>query len=77
MEHPTDTHTFAKNANVWGTVYNCVGVVKRHVFLGRDFDFPFVESFDFGIASLLLTHQGSLSESRGGRLVPPTIYPVT
>jgi hypothetical protein len=47
------------------------------VFLGRDFDFPFVESFDFGIASLLLTHQGSLSESRGGRLVPPTIYPVT
>jgi hypothetical protein len=62
-----------------GTLYNRVGVINRHVFLGRDLDFVsrFVGGFDLVLPLLVLTHQGSLSEFRGGRLVPPTIYPVT
>jgi hypothetical protein len=42
------------------------------------FDFPFVEGFVFGVAFVFCSFdQGSLLESRGGKLVPPTIYPVT
>jgi hypothetical protein len=71
--------THRKERHVWGTLYNRVGVVKRHVSRGRglNFDFPFVEGFDLVLPLLVLTDQGSLSESRGGRLVPPAIYPVT
>jgi hypothetical protein len=42
------------------------------------FDFPFVEGFGFGVAFVFCSFdQGSLLESCGGKLVPPTIYPVT
>ena len=49
---------------------------------GRIFLFPFVEGFGFGVAlgvafAFCSCDQGPLSESCGGSLVPPTIYPVT
>src|ERR1700690_179765 len=48
----------------------------------RFFLFPLVEGFGFGVAlgvafALCSCDQGPLSESCGGSLVPPTIYPVT
>jgi hypothetical protein len=71
-------HSFAKNANEWGTLYNRVGVVKRHVDRRKVWTFPFVEGFGvaLGVAFCSCDH-GPLSESCGGSLVPPTIYPVT
>src|SRR5271157_2012029 len=53
----------------WGTVYNRVGVVKRHFQRPQGFDFPFVEGFDFGVAfafAFCSCHQGPLTESCGG-----------
>jgi hypothetical protein len=48
------------------------------------FDFPLVEGFGvavavgFDVAVVFCSFdQGSLLESRGGKLVPPTIYPIT
>jgi hypothetical protein len=45
------------------------------------FDFPLVGAFDFVVAVAVAVvlcsfDQGSLLESRGGKLVPPTIYPI-
>jgi hypothetical protein len=42
------------------------------------FDFPFVEGFGVAVAVVFCSFdQGSLLESRGGYLVPPTIYSIT
>src|SRR5208283_2248710 len=64
---------------MWATLYNRVGVVKRHYDQRRFLSFPFVEDFAFVLAVAFVSrscHQGSLTESCGGSLVPPTIYPV-
>src|SRR5260370_28032679 len=53
--------------------------VARRLRSGRaasGFDFPFVEGFGVAFAFCSFD-QVSLSESCGGKLVPPTIYPVT
>ena len=46
-------HTFATCANVWGTLYNRVGVVKRHVDLRRVLTFLFVEGFGVALGVVL------------------------
>jgi hypothetical protein len=71
-----------QTGQTWGTLYNRVGIVKRHVDPRRVLTFLFVEGFGFGVAlgvafALCSCDQGPLSESCGGSLVPPTIYPVT
>jgi hypothetical protein len=76
------THCVAVLSEGWATLYNRVGVVKRHFDLPKVFLFPLVEGFGFGVAlgvafAFCSCDQGPLSESCGGRLVPPTIYPVT
>jgi hypothetical protein len=60
----------------WATLYNRVGVVKRHLDRLKVLCFPFVE-----ILVLLLvfcsSDQSSLFRITRWNLVPPTIYPVT
>src|SRR5208283_4795520 len=61
---------------MWATLYNRVGVVKRHYDQRRFLSFPFVEDFAFVLAVAFVSrscHQGSLTESCGGSLVPPSI----
>jgi hypothetical protein len=65
----------------------CSEALAMLLCLGRapsGFDFPFLGAFDFGVAVALDVafvlcsfDQGSLLESCGGTLVPPTIYPIT
>ena len=43
-------HSIAKSAIEWGTLYNRVGVVKRHVDRSKVLTFPFVEGFGFAVA---------------------------
>src|ERR1019366_3026676 len=57
---------------MWATLYNRVGVVKRHVDRRRVLFFPFVEGFGFGVAvdfgfAFCSCDQGPLLESCGGR----------
>jgi hypothetical protein len=37
-------------SETWGTLYNRVGVVKRHVDRSKVLTFPFVEGFGFAVA---------------------------
>ena len=39
-----------ERTRTWATLYNRVGVVKRHFHCRKDFSFPFVEGFAFGVA---------------------------
>jgi hypothetical protein len=58
-----------KQEERWGTLYNRVGVVKRHVDQRRFCFFSFVEGFVFAVAVASVfrsCHQGSLLESCGG-----------
>ncbi len=68
----------SKTAKGGAPVYNRVGVVKRHLNRRKVFDFPFVGGFGFGVAFVFAhSTKARFQESCGGRLVPPTIYPVS
>jgi hypothetical protein len=62
---------------VQGTLYNCVGVVKRHFCFWLATAFYAVAVFLFSYQeSFVLPDQGSHRESYGGTLVPPAIYSI-
>lgn len=70
----------ASAIKAWATLYNRIGVVKRHVDMRKVLTFLSWKVLLLLLVLLLLfahATTGSLSESCGGRLVPPTIYPVT
>jgi hypothetical protein len=48
IEHPWSPPL--QKAQRWATLYNRVGVVKRHVEHSKGLTFPFVEVFGFGVA---------------------------
>jgi len=59
------------------TLYNRVGVVKRHFDRSKVLIFPFVEVLGLLLLLFLLINQGPLCRILRWKLVPPTIYPVT
>jgi hypothetical protein len=63
----------------WATLYNRVGVVKRHV--DREgFDFPFVGGFGVALGvAFAFAHatKARFQNPAVEALVPPIIYPVT
>jgi hypothetical protein len=40
----------SKDSDAWATLYNRIGVVKRHFNRPKVFSFSFVEGFEFGVA---------------------------
>jgi hypothetical protein len=68
---------FVNSSAGWATLYNRIGVVKRHVERQRVLSFPFVESLCFcRCSSLSLMPPRLAFRIPGWNLVPPTIYPV-